>query len=319
MKTRHAAPVFQVADLEASLQHYTEVLGFSYDFRFGDYAGVQLGDVCLHLCGHTIHQRPVGGGTVYIFCAEPVDAYYAELTSRGATLIAPPKDYAYGMRDFIVADLDGNHLAFGCRSEEATSVPKSISNLDHTGLYPESGNVIDPTTVSLRPIQTGDEAAIQLYASDAEIARTCNVPHPYPANGGVAFVEKAVSARAARARFAFAILRQGEFVGVTDLNAPDFAAGTCKIDYWVARPHWNQGVATTAIRCAVSTAFTELGLRHISSACLGSNPASAQALEKNGFREIAPITNDGRYGQKFIGETIRRFTLDQADWAQKRT
>jgi uncharacterized glyoxalase superfamily protein PhnB len=55
---------------------------------------------------------------VYIFCAEPVDAYYAELTSRGATLIAPPKDYAYGMRDFIAVDLDGNHLAFGCRSED---------------------------------------------------------------------------------------------------------------------------------------------------------------------------------------------------------
>ena len=29
-----------------------------------------------------------------------------------------PKDYAYGMRDFIVADPDGNHLAFGCRSED---------------------------------------------------------------------------------------------------------------------------------------------------------------------------------------------------------
>ena len=154
---------------------------------------------------------------------------------------------------------------------------------------------------------------IQRYASDAEIAKTCNVPHPYPPNGSAAFVEKAVSARAARARFAFAILRQGEFVGVIDLNAPDFAAGTCKVDYWVARPHWNKGVATAAIRCAVSTAFTELGLRHISSACLGSNPASARALEKNGFKEIAPITNDGHYGKKFIGETIRRFALDRAE------
>ena len=119
VKTRHAAPVFQVADLEASLKHYTEVLGFSPDFRFGDYAGVKLGEVCFHLCGHTIHQRPVGGGTVYIFCAEPVDTYHAELVTRGATLIAPPKDYAYGMRDFMVVDLDGNHLAFGCRSEDA--------------------------------------------------------------------------------------------------------------------------------------------------------------------------------------------------------
>ena len=119
VKTRHAAPVFQVADLEASIRHYTEVLGFSPDFRFGDYAGVKRGDVCLHLCGHTIHQRPVGGGTVYIFCAEPVDTYHAELVTRGAKLIAPPKDYAYGMRDFMVVDLDGNHLAFGCRSEDA--------------------------------------------------------------------------------------------------------------------------------------------------------------------------------------------------------
>jgi predicted enzyme related to lactoylglutathione lyase len=119
LKTRHVAPVFQVADLEASIRHYTEILGFSADFRFDDYAGVQLDDVCLHLCGHSIHQRPVGGGTAYIFCAEPVDAYYAELVSRGAKVFAPPKDYAYGMRDFIVVDPDGNHLAFGCRSEDA--------------------------------------------------------------------------------------------------------------------------------------------------------------------------------------------------------
>jgi len=123
LKTRHVAPVFQVADLEASIRHYTEILGFSADFRFDDYAGVQLGDVCLHLCGHSIHPRPVGGGTVYIFCAEPVDAYYAELVSRGATLIAPPKNYAYGMRDSIAVDLDGNHLAFGCRSEDAPPTP----------------------------------------------------------------------------------------------------------------------------------------------------------------------------------------------------
>jgi predicted enzyme related to lactoylglutathione lyase len=123
VKTRHAAPVFQVADLAASLKHYTEILGFGPDFRFGDYAGVKLGEVCLHLCGHTIHQRPIGGGTVYIFCAEPVDAYHAELTSRGATLIAPPKTCAYGMRDFIVVDPDGNQLAFGCRSEDTLPTP----------------------------------------------------------------------------------------------------------------------------------------------------------------------------------------------------
>jgi hypothetical protein len=32
---------------------------------------------------------------------------------RGAKVLKPPQDYAYGMRDFDVVDLDGNQLTFG--------------------------------------------------------------------------------------------------------------------------------------------------------------------------------------------------------------
>jgi predicted enzyme related to lactoylglutathione lyase len=74
------------------------------------------------LCGHSIHQRPISGGTAYIFCAEPIDAYYVELVTRKAKVVTTPKDYAYGMRDFIVADPDGNHLAFGCRAGDMAPV-----------------------------------------------------------------------------------------------------------------------------------------------------------------------------------------------------
>lgn len=113
MKAQHSATVFQVADLDAALRYYVDVLGFTVDFRFGAYAGIVLGDVCVHLCGHAFHQRPVGGGTVCIFCDE-VDAYFAEITSRGANTKTEPRDYDYGMRDFMVVDPDGNHLSFGC-------------------------------------------------------------------------------------------------------------------------------------------------------------------------------------------------------------
>ena len=61
MKTTTAIPVFQVSNVEASLKHYTGIFGFSEDFRFGDYAGIKLGDVRLHLSGHSVHERPVGG------------------------------------------------------------------------------------------------------------------------------------------------------------------------------------------------------------------------------------------------------------------
>src|SRR5580700_2746918 len=51
MKTQGIGPVFHVSDLDDALKYYAEVLGFKEDFRFGDYAGVNHGDACLHLCG----------------------------------------------------------------------------------------------------------------------------------------------------------------------------------------------------------------------------------------------------------------------------
>lgn len=118
MTPHSAAAVFQVANLDAALKHYKEVFGFSEGFRFGDYAGINFGEVEIHLSGHNVHQRAVGGGNVYVFCDE-VDSYYAELKRKGARLKSEPKDYPYGMRDFAVTDLDGNILGFGCESKKA--------------------------------------------------------------------------------------------------------------------------------------------------------------------------------------------------------
>jgi len=118
MAMEYSAAVFAVRDLDAAVKYYTEVLGFAEEFRYESYAGVKSGAVTLHLNGYNLHQRPVGGGTVYIFCDE-IDAYYAEIKKKGAILKGEPKDYPYGMRDFLVLDPDGNHLNFGCESKKA--------------------------------------------------------------------------------------------------------------------------------------------------------------------------------------------------------
>jgi uncharacterized glyoxalase superfamily protein PhnB len=116
MNATLAIPVFQVSDLQASLRHYTSAFGFAEDFRFGDYAGVKLGDAHVHLSAHNFHERPLGGGTAYILCDE-VDDYCSEIKKNGAIVKSDPKDYPYGMRDFMALDLDRNHIAFGCQSK----------------------------------------------------------------------------------------------------------------------------------------------------------------------------------------------------------
>jgi hypothetical protein len=88
-----SAPVFVVRDILNSVAYYRDVLGFDTEFLYGEptfYAGVEVSDV---------------------------DALYEELKGRGAKLLNAPKDYAYGMRDFDVVDLDGNQLCFGMESK----------------------------------------------------------------------------------------------------------------------------------------------------------------------------------------------------------
>jgi len=90
-----AATVFVVRDLTASLAHYRDALGFAVSFEYGEptfYACLCRDEVQL---------------------VDNVDALHADLVGRGAKVLKPPQDYAYGMRDFDVIDPDGNQLTFG--------------------------------------------------------------------------------------------------------------------------------------------------------------------------------------------------------------
>jgi predicted enzyme related to lactoylglutathione lyase len=113
MTPSDSATIFHVANLDASLRYYIEVLGFQERFRFGDYAGVEYGEVQIHLSGpHSTNKRAIGQGSIYIFCAD-VDGYHAVVAEKGAAIQAPPKDYEYGMRDFVIKDPDGNLIGMG--------------------------------------------------------------------------------------------------------------------------------------------------------------------------------------------------------------
>lgn len=110
-----AATLFVVQDVLKAVAHYRDVLGFKVGFTYGDpvfYGGVERDEVTIHFQAADKTQRQSGRGAVNVFVTE-VDALHDELRSRGATIVHPPGDRPYGMRDFEIDDLDGNRLTFG--------------------------------------------------------------------------------------------------------------------------------------------------------------------------------------------------------------
>ena len=113
MKFRSSAVILSVRDIDSSLEYYKRVFGFREYFRYGDYAGMQVGEVEIHLAGPSIQSnRVTGESSVYIFC-EGIDEYYEQVESNGAMIVDPLMSYDYNMRDFVAEDPDGNLLTFG--------------------------------------------------------------------------------------------------------------------------------------------------------------------------------------------------------------
>jgi catechol 2,3-dioxygenase-like lactoylglutathione lyase family enzyme len=114
--------VFTVKDVLESMAYYRDKLGFDLAFEYGKpifYIGLCSGPVSLHLIAASKTPRQPGHGAVSI-SVDDVDALHADLVKRGANVLKEPQDYDYGLRDFDVADLDGNMIFFGMESKKST-------------------------------------------------------------------------------------------------------------------------------------------------------------------------------------------------------
>ena len=54
--------------------------------------------------------------------------------------------------------------------------------------------------------------------------------------------------------------------------------------YWVARPYWNRGIATEALRLLTDHCFRQLGIRTLWADHFPDNHASSRVMQKCGFR-----------------------------------
>jgi catechol 2,3-dioxygenase-like lactoylglutathione lyase family enzyme len=115
-----AVPVIFVADVKASAGFFRDTLGFSIDFLHGQppfYGSVSRDGACVHL--KFVHEPVLAAGAqdrdglINAFIeVENVKALYAEYMAAGATFDQKLKKQAWGGRDFVVRDLDGNGICF---------------------------------------------------------------------------------------------------------------------------------------------------------------------------------------------------------------
>lgn len=106
-------PFLPVLDVQASVTYYQEALGFRLAWRMSDWqlAAVDNGDVEIFLVPWTEEGAPPTH-TCYVYTDDP-DTLCSEFAAAGADIEETVASREWGMREFVVRDLDGHRLKIG--------------------------------------------------------------------------------------------------------------------------------------------------------------------------------------------------------------
>lgn len=109
--------VLAVQDLQASIDYYQDVLGFTIH-EIGD-AGWRMfeHDSCRIMVGHcpgSAPARELGDHAYFAYLIlDDVDSYYSQVTTRKAQITKCLRDEPWGMREFGLQTNDGHRIMFG--------------------------------------------------------------------------------------------------------------------------------------------------------------------------------------------------------------
>lgn len=106
-------PSVAVSDLDTALVFYTQQLGFRVTFENKDLFVIVARDgVEIGLAPAAVHYGIPGKNNLYLKVSG-IETLYADLQSRGVPILHPLKDEPYHMKEFMIADPDGNTINYG--------------------------------------------------------------------------------------------------------------------------------------------------------------------------------------------------------------
>jgi RimJ/RimL family protein N-acetyltransferase len=144
--------------------------------------------------------------------------------------------------------------------------------------------VLETPRLRLRPFVAADGPDVERLAGDRAIADTTqNIPYPYPAGAGAAWIASLPGIWEAGNGVTFAITdrESGALIGGIGLAITRISA-SAELGYWIAVPHWGRGYATEASRAVLALGF-DMGVHRVQARHLTRNPASGRVMVKLGM------------------------------------
>jgi RimJ/RimL family protein N-acetyltransferase len=140
-----------------------------------------------------------------------------------------------------------------------------------------------PPGACLRPWRLSDAPALAGHANDRGIWQNLRdtFPHPYTTQDAEYFLSMGADNQR-DLHLAFEV--DGEAVGSIGVHfKTDVRRRSAEIGYWLARPYWGRGLATTAVQTVAEYVFAHFDVCRLYAVVFESNLASARVLEKAGF------------------------------------
>ncbi len=117
-------PVLPVPDVAEAADWFVRVLGFDIDFLFGEptpvHGRVKAGDgrwgspVYIHLQRREGAITPCGETRLHV--GHDIDALHAHAALQGATVLQPPVDQPWGLREMVLQAPGGHRLVLGAEA-----------------------------------------------------------------------------------------------------------------------------------------------------------------------------------------------------------
>lgn len=139
------------------------------------------------------------------------------------------------------------------------------------------------TRSTLRPWRRDDLASLLASANDPAVSRSMTDRFPYPYTRADAEAWLAFATGLGHDTN-LAIVRDGRAVGgIGVIEGQQERRLRAEIGYWLGTAHWNQGVATEAVRALSEHLLARPELRRLEANVYSDNPASGRVLEKAGY------------------------------------
>lgn len=142
--------------------------------------------------------------------------------------------------------------------------------------------VVKASMLELRKFEARDEELLVSYLNDRELTHflSSRIPQPYTHDSASWWVKTGSTIGTV-----YAIIYNGVLVGSISAIPGEFEKQrTAEIGYWVARPYWGKGIASSALAEFTQRVFESTNLIRLYASVFEANVASARVLSKCGYK-----------------------------------